>query len=71
MHTDTPHPNATSGVFYLNTNDGFTKFKNKIKIKSEENKFVSFPSELEHSGSTHTSGDSLRMVINFVYFKSS
>lgn len=70
MHRDTSFPNATSGVFYLNTNDGFTKFKNGTKIKSEENKFVSFPAELQHSGSTHTSGDSLRMVINFVYFKS-
>ncbi len=70
MHVDTPYHNATSAVFYLNTNDGFTKFKNGIKIKSEQNKLVSFPSELEHSGSTHTSGDSLRMVINFVYFKS-
>ena len=70
MHTDTPAPNATSGIFYINTNDGFTKFKNNVKIKSEENKFVSFPAELEHSGSTHTSNDPLRIVINFVYFKS-
>ena len=68
MHRDTSFPNATSGVFYLNTNDGFTKFKNGTKIKSEENKFVEFDSDLLHTGSTCTD-EKKRIVLNLNYIK--
>jgi len=53
-------------VFYLNTCNGYTKFKNGKKIKSEENKLVRFKSTLEHTGSSCTD-KKRRVVINFNY----
>ena len=43
-----------TGIFYLNTNDGYTKFKDGTIIKSEQNKYIEFDSELEHTRSTCT-----------------
>ena len=53
-------------VFYLNTCNGYTKFKNGKKIKSEENKLIKFKSTLEHTGSSCTD-KKRRVVINFNY----
>ena len=64
FHTD--YPNITTGIFYLNTCDGYTKFKNGKKIKSEKNKYVEFNSNLSHTGSTCTD-EKRRVVINFNY----
>jgi len=64
MHTD--QKKGTTGIFYINTCDGYTKFKNGKKIKSEENKYVEFNSVLKHTGSTCTDKDR-RVVINFNY----
>jgi hypothetical protein len=66
FHRDFPYENNTA-IFYLNTNNGYTKFKNKKIIKSEKNKLVDFNSSLEHTGSTCTDED-YRIVINFNYF---
>ena len=55
-----------TGIFYLNTNDGYTKFKDGTIIKSEQNKYIEFDSELEHTGSTCTDSK-YRIVINFNY----
>lgn len=66
FHTDFPYNNSTA-IFYINTNNGYTKFKNKKIIKSEKNKLVYFNSNLEHTGSTCTDED-YRIVINFNYF---
>ena len=57
-----------SAVFYLNDCNGYTIFKESgMKVKSESNKVVVFPVELEHSGTTCTD-KSIRLAINFVYF---
>ena len=66
FHRDFPYENNTA-IFYLNTNNGYTKFKNKKIIKSDKNKLVDFNSSLEHTGSTCTDED-YRIVINFNYF---
>lgn len=58
----------TTGVFYLNTNNGYTRFKNKTMIKSEANKYVEFNGEESHTGSTCTD-ENIRVVINFNYIK--
>ena len=61
-HTDFDFECITS-VFYINTNNGYTIFKNGEKIKSIENRLVLFNSRLEHSGSTCTD-EKIRCVVN-------
>ena len=57
-----------TSIYYINTNNGYTKFKNKGKVKSVENRMVVFPSHLEHQG--YTCSDQLnRVVVNFNYDK--
>jgi hypothetical protein len=58
------YPNATTCIFYINSNNGYTKFKkNNKKIISKENKIVFFNSNLQHTGSTCTDSSS-RIVLN-------
>lgn len=65
-HTDYNYENTTA-IFYINTNNGYTKFKNKKICKSKENKLIYFDSKLEHAGSTCTDED-FRIVLNLNYF---
>jgi len=58
----------TTGIFYVNTNNGYTKFKNKNVVKSEANKYVEFKGDESHTGSTCTD-ENVRIVINFNYIK--
>ena len=44
MHTD--QKEGTTGILYINTCNGYTKFENGIKIKSEKNKYIEFNSTL-------------------------
>ena len=64
-HQDTYKKGFTSAIFYLNTNNGYTKIENK-KIQSIENRIVIFPSDVYHFG-TNATNLSNRIVINFVY----
>ena len=68
FHTDYYDDRVTTGILYINTNDGYTKFKDGVVEKSEENKYVEFNSKLFHSGSSCTN-DNIRVVINFNYIK--
>tara|TARA_R110000765_G_C18556114_1_gene563002 strand:- start:43 stop:540 length:498 start_codon:yes stop_codon:yes gene_type:complete len=54
-----------SMIYYLNTNNGYTKIKNK-KIKSKANKAVFFPSHTVHFGTNSTDCNN-RMVLNIIY----
>ena len=66
-HVDSPHKSITA-IYYLNTNDGYTKFKkNKKKINSVKNRMVIFDSDKEHLGTTTTNAKR-RVVLNFNYF---
>jgi len=65
FHVDTTFKCKT-GLLYLNTNDGKTLFKN-FSVNSIENRFVTFPTLLEHSGTSHTNVNR-RVVINVNYF---
>ena len=56
-----------TAVYYLNTNNGYTKFEDGTKIESVENKFVIFPTYLKHTNAT-TSNTKTRVVIVFNYF---
>jgi hypothetical protein len=53
-------------IIYINSNDGFTYFKDGAKIESIENRCVIFDGNLMHSGSTCTNSP-LRIVLNVNY----
>ena len=56
--------NRTTGIFYVNTNNGYTEFKNGDKVESVANRLVIFDSNREHRGVTCTD-QKRRVVINF------
>jgi hypothetical protein len=66
FHTDVTFK-CNTAIFYLNTNNGKTLFKNNKKIDSEENKLIIFNSNLEHTGTT-TTDKPYRLVLNINYF---
>jgi hypothetical protein len=53
-------------IIYINSNDGFTYFKDGAKIESIENRCAIFPGNLMHAGSTCTNSP-LRIVLNINY----
>lgn len=59
-------PPIKTAVYYIDTNNGFTKFKKGPKVKSVANRMVIFNSNLEHAGFTNTNKHR-RVVINFNY----
>ena len=68
MHTDVEIENSKTAVYYVNTNNGYTKFKNGKKINSQANTLVIFNSNIEHTGTTCTDED-YRIVLNFNYYE--
>ena len=58
----------TTSIFYVNTNNGYTKFEDGTKVESIANRFVSFPANMKHTGTSCTD-EKIRVVINFNYFK--
>jgi hypothetical protein len=67
-HVDNKINNSRTAIFYINDNDGYTKFvENNKKIDSVSNRLVTFPTNLLHAGSTHTNAK-YRIVININYF---
>jgi hypothetical protein len=69
FHTDFNNVNnLTTAIFYINTCNGYTLFIDGTKIDSIANRFVSFDSQLKHTGTSCTDKN-IRVVINFNYFK--
>ncbi len=63
FHIDTEEDSKTS-IFYLNTNNGYTKFEDNGEIvKSVENRMITFDSSRRHSGSSCTD-EYDRLVLN-------
>lgn len=63
-HTDFPDTVlGFTSVYYLNTNNGYTKFEDGSLVESVENRLVVFNNNFKHTGSTCTDAD-LRCVIN-------
>lgn len=54
-----------TGIYYLNSTDGPT-FVGEEKIECVENRFISFPHNIEHTGSSFTNGKR-RVVLNVNY----
>jgi hypothetical protein len=69
-HTDfaEEYENCTTAVYYVNTNNGYTKFNDGSTVKSVENRLVTFDSKILHTGTTCTD-ESSRIVINLNYIK--
>lgn len=69
-HTDINHakdkPYKTS-IFYINTNNGVTKFKTGEVVESVANRLVTFPGNKEHTGTTNTCDEPYRILLNINY----
>ena len=57
----------TTAIYYVNSNDGYTEFEDGTKVESVENRLLTFPSSMNHSGTTCTNAFG-RCVINMNYF---
>ena len=68
FHTDIKEPDVLTAVFYLNTNNGYTKFIDGKIVNSVANRVIIFDSLLEHTGTTCTDED-YRLVLNLNYKK--
>lgn len=69
-HTDLPvYRKAKTAVFFINTNNGFTKFEDGTVVESVENRLAEFDSNLKHTGVSHTDMQ-VRMVLNLNYLTS-
>jgi hypothetical protein len=66
FHIDNDY-NCTTAIYYVNSNNGYTIFKNNEKVESVENRFVFFDSNIEHAG-VNCSDQEFRCLINFNYF---
>lgn len=57
----------TTSIFYINTNNGYTKFEDGTIVESVANRMVTFPSNLKHTGTSCTD-EKVRIVLNFDFF---
>lgn len=67
-HQDFPIEGATTAIFYLNTNNGWTQFEDGTKVESVANRLVTFPATYNHVGFACTD-KSVRIVLNINYIK--
>jgi|TARA_B100000214_G_scaffold14684_1_gene10178 hypothetical protein len=65
FHTDFTGT-LTTGIYYINSNDGYTLFEDGTKCESVANRFCRFPCETKHTATTCTSTNR-RLLINFNY----
>ena len=63
-----PCPSMTTGIYYVNTNDGYTEFETGDKVKSVANRYVKFPSDIKHRGVSQVD-TKVRCVLNLNYFE--
>ena len=67
FHNDYDCDNMTTGIFYMNTCDGYTEFEDGSKVECRANRFITFPSSLKHRGVSQLDSR-FKCVINFNYF---
>ena len=56
-----------TAIFYFNTNNGYTLFSDGTKVNSVKNRLVQFDGYTSHTGTTHTSDERFRLVLNINY----
>jgi hypothetical protein len=66
FHFDHDSDKFTTSLFYLNNNNGYTKFKDQKTVKSNKNRLVTFPANMLHHGTSCTN-EEFRLVLNIVY----
>jgi hypothetical protein len=66
MHVD-HHFKSKTAVYYVNTNDGYTKFETGEVVESVANRMVIFDSDTKHTGTTCTNALG-RFVLNLNYW---
>ena len=57
---------TTTTFFYINTNNGYTMFENGDKVPSVENRLVTIPNNILHTGVSQTDKKT-RVVLNLNY----
>ena len=62
FHID--YANMKTATYYLNTNNGYTGFRDGSRVESISNRMLVFDSNLEHQGITCTD-KKIRVLINF------
>ncbi len=65
--TGEPTEKMSVGIYYVNTNNGYTEFEGGTVIESVANRMIVFPGNLKHRGVTQTD-TKVRCVINFNLF---
>jgi hypothetical protein len=70
FHIDENDPKniISSAVFYINNNDGYTKFEDGTKVNSVENRLVIFKSSIKHTGTNCTDAQR-RVILNINYIE--
>ena len=63
-----PCPAMTTGIYYINSNNGYTEFETGDKVNSVANRFVKFPSDIKHRGVSQVD-TKVRCVLNLNYFE--
>ena len=58
----------TTSIYYLNTNNGYTEFEDGTKVENIANRFVTFPGNLKHRGTSCTD-KKVKVIINFNYIE--
>lgn len=67
-HYDHNQFDGKIALFYVNTNNGYTIFKDETKIDSVENRLLIFDGNVLHTGTTCTD-QRVRCVINFMFYE--
>ncbi|MDB5752119.1 MAG: denV, Syn33 [Ramlibacter sp.] len=63
LHTDVRRPGASTAIYYLNTNNGYTLFEDGQRVASAANRIVLFDASVRHTGASCTDAE-YRMVLN-------
>lgn len=63
---DGKNPYARTAIYYVNTNNGVTKFEDGTEIESVQNRMLIFNQNIRHTGTTCTD-TKVRCLINFNY----
>lgn len=68
FHLDHESFTGLVAIYYVNSNNGFTIFKNGDRIQSIENRLLIFEPNLLHTGTTCTD-TRVRCLINFMFYE--
>jgi len=56
-----------TAIFYLNNNNGYTKFETGEKVTSEKNKLIVFDGNKRHTGTSNSCEAKRRVILNINY----